>query len=70
MSNDDWTRVEDGEYNEQHIRAFGHSIMIFSNYDEDQWECIINGTDCFTLDATEMHAARFEAIKEARKWNA
>lgn len=62
-----WEKVEDGEYNEQKTVIEGRSVTIFSDRDGEQWDCVIDGQECFSLEATSKYSARKEAEREAKQ---
>lgn len=66
MTDFKWTPEPDGEYNEQWTYINGKKITIASDRDGEKWIMILGEDDApWDLEATDLHAARREAIKEA-----
>lgn len=59
-----WTRVDDGEYNEQFTMVRGSKLTIYSDRDGEHWYAMLSGVeDDIDLDATGEFEARREALR-------
>lgn len=60
-----WEPNPDGEYNEQSAVINENKVVIYSDRDEEVWMMVINDEEPWELEASNVHDARREAIKEA-----
>lgn len=59
-----WTKVDDGEYNEQYLELGEKGIVtIFSDRDGRRWSYVVNGENLQDLMATDEYAARREVLR-------
>lgn len=57
-----WTKIEDGEYNEQSLVTPDGKLTIFSDREGEVWHCRVNeDEDAQSLDAKDETSARREA---------
>lgn len=66
-----WTRVDDGEYNEQTAmlgRQREYVVTLHSDRDGETWHWRANDGDSMQCEATSEAAARLEVEREVLSW--
>jgi len=62
-----WTKVDDGEYNEQTTVVNGVTLTLYSDRDGGRWACRLGEAEPHDLESTAEYAARREALAIAKE---